>query len=97
MIKVGEGKGWKQNYEGKKVKIPYTYADIKFDKSGWSDADEYMPGDYDLVHMRVAGKPNIIGWATGRNWDGLRLKLDDKVTAWKRSKTESDFGVIEDL
>lgn len=61
------------------------YSMVEFDKDGWADAKRFIPADFDLCLLKIKGKnKNEPGWASGRNWDGLRIKKDDEVLFWKR-------------
>jgi hypothetical protein len=68
----------------------FTYKDIIYDDDGWADARKYLPADFDLVHLRLKdGTPNLTGWHTGKEWEGLRIKEQDEVTFWKRKLDEN--------
>lgn len=46
----------------------------------------YLPDPYDLVYIIVKEQPDkkIIGWYTGSEWMGLKLKPHHTVIAWKK-------------
>lgn len=73
-----------------KRKRRISYKDIKdeYDEDGWMDANKYMPGNYDLMFLKVKDKGILSGWAIGKSWDGLTIKPDDEVIAWKRKSEE---------
>lgn len=75
---------------GRKLKEkPTYYRDVKADIDGWVDAKVYLPADFDLVYMKIKGKPTIVGWSVGKEWIGLRLKDDDEVLYWKKKSEEN--------
>lgn len=61
------------------------YKQIPCDQFGWIDANVCLPADYELMHLKVHGKKNTVGWCVGRNWDGRVLESEDVVTHWKRN------------
>jgi hypothetical protein len=67
---------------------PLSYHMIKTDIDGWVDANKYLPGDYDLVQMKM-GRKIVSGWLSGLTWDGLHYKPETKVEFWRR-KIEYD-------
>lgn len=67
----------------------FSYRDVKVDIDGWVDAELFLPGDYDLVYMKIDGKKSVVGWSHGTAWDGLHLKKDQEIRYWKR-KLETD-------
>ena len=77
MVLVGE----------KKRKL--SYRDIKYDPDGWVDAKVYLPGDYDLMYLKIKDKKSKSGWVVGKNWDGLKIENGDEVLYWKRKPEES--------
>lgn len=56
------------------------------DIDGWVDVDRFLPGDYDLVYLKIEGQRSVIGWIHGTLWDGLRLSPDAKIRYWKRKE-----------
>ncbi len=68
-----------------------SYCMIKTDTEGWVDAKEYLPVNFDLVHMKVGTKV-LSGWIAGNKWDGLRLLPNMKVEYWRRR-----FGQEEEM
>ena len=83
MIKVGG----KYKQEGK-TKL-FTYNHVTFDKYRWADAEKYLPEDFDLVHMKLSSGKIIPGWSNGRVWEGIRLKPEHEVKAWRRQFEEN--------
>lgn len=63
----------------------YRYSDIKA-KDGWVSIDICLPIPYDLMHLRLAKaiRPKS-GWWTGKEWQGLHVRKEDKITAWRRN------------
>jgi len=61
----------------------FEYRNVKKDIEGWADAQIYRPFPYDLVRMKPIGKA-IPGWWNGTQWEGSRLKADEKVFYWKQ-------------
>lgn len=83
-----------------KKKPPYTvgkdgfnYSNVKFDPGGWAEEKRFRPFPYDLVKIKTTDHFRT-GWWNGNNWDGLRLKPDEKVLYWKqvRHETFSQIG-----
>lgn len=72
----------------RKVGVDKTlnYADIPVDEDGWADAKEFMPADYDLCLLKIKDKKTQSGWASGLNWDGLKVKDEDEVLYWKKQR-----------
>jgi hypothetical protein len=61
------------------------YSDVPT-KEGWVDTIKYLPLAFDIMHLRIKGKFRLAsGWWNGQNWEGLRLRKDDRITAWKRN------------
>lgn len=83
MIKIGTPKGTKINSKGQCVTVDYAYSDVTFDEDGWADAKLFMPGDFDLCHLKIKDKKTKPGWASGNKWDGLNVTLDDEILYWK--------------
>lgn len=81
MIKVGA------KYETPKGLRTYTYRDIEF-KEDWADAKEYLPEDYDLVTALLSTGKTIPAWTYGKTWEGLYIKPEHEVIAWKRRSYE---------
>lgn len=65
-----------------------TYKDVHFDFDGWADSSRFLPGDFDLVYLKIEGKKTISGWSTGTAWDGLKLEKDSNILFWKRKLDE---------
>lgn len=61
------------------------YSDVPKDKIGWVTDLSYLPITGDMMTLRILDRVrDIAGWWDGRKWVGLRIKPNDKVTAWKR-------------
>lgn len=71
-----------------KERRPCKYSDVPTDQDKWVNDLKYVPIPYDLLFLRIKGssRPKN-GWWNGTEWEGLRLKPFDKVTAWKRNFT----------
>lgn len=92
MIKVGTTAYKKLSPKGTVVFVDYTYKDVEFDDEGWADVANFLPADFDLVIIEIAGrKEPIDGWSTGHNWDGLFFQTGDKVLRWKRKPDERNL------
>jgi hypothetical protein len=79
---------------GKKSKEKqYFYRNVDYDAEGWADAKKWLPADYDLVYMKIRGKPTIVGWSVGKEWLGLRLKDGDVITSWRRKPDELNHEI----
>lgn len=69
----------------KKVGIDkFQYKNIPQYPHHWINPDNYFPLDGDLCHLMLSDGNVINGWAYGRVWDGLHLKPEDEIVAWKR-------------
>ena len=67
----------------------FTYKDVLYDDDGWADATKFLPGDFDLVNIKLEDNTFLSAWYTGVGWDGLVIKRDNKVKAWKRKPEEN--------
>lgn len=64
----------------------YKYSDLRFDSQGWMFDLSKLPIPYDLMYIKLKDLPHIkTGWWTGKKWEGLRLKSEEIVIAWKRN------------
>jgi hypothetical protein len=62
------------------------YSDIPEDENGWVHDLTHIPIAFDLMFLKLKNSPKIkSGWWDGTKWEGLRLKPEDTVTAWKRN------------
>lgn len=61
-----------------------AYRDVVYDSKKRANAKLYLPGNFDLVNLYLADKRVVIGWHTGTQWDGKRVKPTDKILAWKK-------------
>lgn len=68
---------------GEKPRL-FTYKDVIYDFDGWADAKKYQPKKFDLVYVKIKGKPTTNGWFSSNFWDGLLVKPEDEVLYWKR-------------
>lgn len=85
MIKVGTDYDALSS-KGKKIRKPYSYESVEYEKDGWADPDKFLPEDGDMVLMKRIGKEPILGWVNGKTWIGFRLKPDDIVIGWKKEE-----------
>jgi hypothetical protein len=77
MLKVGK------NYIEVPKRRRMTYKDIPYDH-GWADAEQYLPANYDLMVLKVKGKPILYGWCFGTKWEGAKIERYDEILKWKR-------------
>lgn len=88
----------------KKVKIPrwnsqeppyevgkdgFEYKNTICDFDGWVDAERYRPYPYDLVLLKPQSKAKP-GWWNGAQWEGYRLKEEEKVYYWKQEEKQKN-------
>jgi hypothetical protein len=71
----------------------FGYVDVTTDGQGWANPALYRPFPYDLVLLDT-GTTIRPGWWSGIDWDGYRLRPDEKVQAWK-VKTDNDTIVFK--
>lgn len=63
----------------------FSYADIDYETNKWVDASKFLPADFDLVYIKTPKRIKTIpAWSVGSNWDGLNIKIDEKITHWKK-------------
>lgn len=85
-----------KNGRTRKKAIIYSYRDVQYDPFGWADSSKYLPGDLDLVSMKLKRDKIIPGWINGSQWHGLRLLADDKVIFWKKENEDEEREETED-
>lgn len=73
---------------GKMSKLSYKNAPC--DKYGWVDPKVCLPGEYDLVCLRIKDSPCVTAWISGNTWDGLKLKESYDITGWKRRQDDEE-------
>lgn len=67
-----------------------VYRDVEFDKDGWADPDLFLPHEYELVYVQLAGSTRTqIGWWTGKGWDGRTFE-NEIAARWKRKPEDYD-------
>lgn len=92
-IRIGIDKSdSRPNKQGKLQPCVFTYNSIKrlYPRywDGWIKVEEALPLPFDMVYMD-RGKNIIAGWWNGMHWEGISLKEEDFVTAWK---FKGDYG-----
>lgn len=81
-MKVGETKFFDEK-KGKERK--FTYNDVQYDPDKWADASKFLPGDFDLVFLKVDGqKKKVPAWSNGQKWDGANFREEYNVLYWKK-------------
>lgn len=68
------------------TKKDFTYVMCTHDADGWVKACDFLPEDYDMCYLKLSDGRSKRGWFNGYCWDGLRIKVDDEIVYWKRSK-----------
>jgi hypothetical protein len=63
--------------------IYWNYRNIKYDKNGWANAEEYLPDQFDLCFIKTENNRVLKGWHTGQIWDGLNVNHTHKIKYWK--------------
>jgi len=63
-----------------------NYHIVNYGKDGFADANVYLPYPCDLLEMKTNTNKIRIGWWTGQEFYGIRLKENEKVIAWKKKK-----------
>lgn len=82
-ITVGKSKIVDKNTNKERV---YRYSDIPTDEYKWVYNLLYKPIPFDLLHLKLNETLKVkSGWWNGEDWEGLRLKTDEKIIAWKRN------------
>jgi len=61
----------------------YKYTDAHSDIDGWADPHLWIPYPFDLCYLKTDRKTRT-GWWTGKDWDGVRLRSEEKVLYWKK-------------
>jgi len=67
-----------------------SYSSLKSDVDGWVDASIFRPFPYDMVTLKTEDK-TMSGWWTGNSWDGLKMKVEDKILYWKCNGTTHTY------
>jgi len=65
------------------------YTDLPGEIPAWQSPDRFRPLPFDLVEIETS-KKIVTGWWTGNTWMGLRLRKEDKIISWRKSR-ELDF------
>ena len=52
------------------------------DEDGWIDASMYIPRNYQLVLLMTHKGAMKKGWWDGTEWDGFRLRDNDRIVSW---------------
>ena len=72
---------------------PVRYSDIPMDKEHWITDLTYRPIPFDLLYLKIKDLLKVkAGWWNGEAWQGLRLKQEDEVIAWKRQLYDYALG-----
>ena len=56
---------------------------MPFNGHEWSDVDDYLPAEYDLILIKTAEGKIMKGWISHKTWDGMRLEENEIVKYWK--------------
>ena len=81
MIKVGKIKPGEE-------KKKYKYTDSPGSGEKWLSVNDYLPKDYDLCNLKLAGGLRKTGWFYRDKWDGRRIKPEDVITEWQLQEIE---------
>lgn len=65
----------------------FAYRHIPQSVYEWVDPQYYLPLPYDMCELETDKKIRH-GWWNGREWESLRLKPDEIVYHWRRTKDE---------
>ncbi len=82
MIKVGQKIG--------KRKIGYSH--VLCDIEGWVDANQFLPADFDLCHLKIKDKKTSPGWLQGTCWSGANVVKEDIVLFWKKITERIEYA-----
>lgn len=61
------------------------YTQRGIDMHTWVEVRRVLPKECDLVELQTNNR-TCVGWWTGSEWHGLRLRSSDVVTHWKRMR-----------
>lgn len=66
----------------------FTYFDVDYDKDGYVNPKEFLPLTCDMVTLKIissydGSEREVNGWWTGFQWEGLHLRKEDKIIAWR--------------
>lgn len=64
------------------VKIKYTTLEEIYES--WIPIENYLPHPFDIVQLRTQCKRVVMGWYTGRGFDGYKMLSNYKIISWKR-------------
>lgn len=60
-----------------------SYKQIPKKEEDWVEASTFRPLPFDLVKIQT-GEDSKMGWWTGVNWDGYRIKGNESIRYWKK-------------
>ncbi len=67
-----------------------SYSTVMYGKEGWVNPNHFKPLKFDLLLLRICRNNHVldqelIGWWTGQNWEGYKIRPTDIIIAWKRT------------
>lgn len=62
------------------------YDIVPYDINGFAKANEYSPFEFDICILMTDTGMTRMGWFTGCGYWGRRLKPEENVVLWKKSK-----------
>lgn len=86
--KMKDGRKYVRTFNGKFVFKKFTYPEVKYDPDGWADAAKYLPDKFDLVKVKIKNGGYKSAWHQGNAWEGYRIKPEDEILYWKKTKGE---------
>lgn len=84
MLQVGKSRIFKIMKTGKQIRSYMTYSDVKTDYDGWADAEQYLPKEFDLVHLKLNNGKHSKGWRSTTSWDGRKFDPGTVILSWKK-------------
>lgn len=69
---------------GRKKQVIYKRIFI-FDEKGYGHCDTSPPDEFDLCELMREDGRKLMGWRSGNEYCGLRIKDGDVFTKWKRA------------
>ena len=75
------------------IERPCKYSDIPKDIGNWVHDLNYRPIPFDLLELKIKDSCKVKGgWWDGKEWQGVKLKPQDEVIAWKRQLYDYALG-----